>query len=149
MTRFRDSLNSKYFLLIQQGLWLMQKWKKSDSLSQLSLHDNPDLRQTFIYRLSQSKGIPVFYHCPAHANVLPIWRHCRVYAKVLPIWRHCRAHANVLPIWRHCPAHANVLPIWRHCPAHANVLPVWWHIAHLEFRFIFLKGLSTLRTSCW
>ena len=34
----------------------MQKWKKSDSLLQLSLHDHPDPRQTFIYRLSQSEG---------------------------------------------------------------------------------------------
>ena len=38
------------------GLWFMQKWKKSDSLLQLSLHDHPDPRQTFIYRLSQSEG---------------------------------------------------------------------------------------------
>lgn len=39
------------------GLWFMQKWKKSDSLLQLSLHDHPDPRQTFIYKLSQSEGV--------------------------------------------------------------------------------------------
>ncbi|XP_031559475.1 protein FAM135A-like [Actinia tenebrosa] len=42
------------------GLWLMQKWKKSEALTQLSLHDHEDLRQTCIYRLSQSKGLEYF-----------------------------------------------------------------------------------------
>jgi len=46
--------------LVSTGLWFMQKWKKSDSLLQLSLHDHPDPRQTFIYRLSQSEGLQHF-----------------------------------------------------------------------------------------
>ena len=35
------------------GMWFMQKWKKSGSLLQLSLKDRVDIRQTFLYRLSQ------------------------------------------------------------------------------------------------
>ncbi|PFX27339.1 Protein FAM135A [Stylophora pistillata] len=46
--------------LVSTGLWFMQKWKKSDSLLQLSLHDHSDPRQTFIYRLSQSEGLQYF-----------------------------------------------------------------------------------------
>lgn len=46
--------------LVSTGLWFMQKWKKSDSLLQLSLHDHPDPRQTFIYKLSQSEGLQYF-----------------------------------------------------------------------------------------
>ncbi|XP_078360921.1 protein FAM135A-like isoform X2 [Oculina patagonica] len=46
--------------LVSTGLWFMQKWKKSDSLLQLSLHDHADPRQTFIYRLSQSEGLQYF-----------------------------------------------------------------------------------------
>lgn len=46
--------------LVSTGLWFMQKWKKSDSLLQLSLHDHPDPRQTFLYKLSQSEGLQYF-----------------------------------------------------------------------------------------
>ena len=38
------------------GMWLMQKWKKSGSLLQLSLKDHADPRQTFLYKLSQKTG---------------------------------------------------------------------------------------------
>jgi hypothetical protein len=34
-------------------MWFMQKWKKSGSLLQLSLRDASDVRDTFLYRLSQ------------------------------------------------------------------------------------------------
>lgn len=37
-------------------MWLLQKWKKSDSLLQLSLNDSTDMRDTFIYKLSKTKG---------------------------------------------------------------------------------------------
>ncbi|XP_073968672.1 protein FAM135A isoform X1 [Rhodnius prolixus] len=39
--------------LVNMGMWFMQKWKKSGSLLQLSLRDAPDVRDTFLYRLSQ------------------------------------------------------------------------------------------------
>lgn len=39
--------------LINMGMWIMQKWKKSNSLLQLSLRDNSDLTKTFLYQLSQ------------------------------------------------------------------------------------------------
>jgi hypothetical protein len=32
-------------------MWIMQKWKKSGSLLQLSLKDHVDIRQTFLYNL--------------------------------------------------------------------------------------------------
>ena len=37
-------------------MWLLQKWKKSDSLLQLSLNDSADMRDTFMYKLSKKKG---------------------------------------------------------------------------------------------
>ncbi|KAK3706341.1 hypothetical protein QZH41_006607 [Actinostola sp. cb2023] len=37
-----------------------QKWKKSEALTELSLHDHDNLRQTYLYRLSQSKGLEYF-----------------------------------------------------------------------------------------
>lgn len=37
-------------------MWFMQKWKKSGSLLQLSLKDQQDPRQTFLYKLSQKPG---------------------------------------------------------------------------------------------
>lgn len=40
------------------GMWLLQKWKKSESLLQLSLNDSTDMRDTFIYKLSKKKGRP-------------------------------------------------------------------------------------------
>ncbi|BET03036.1 Protein of unknown function (DUF3657) [Nesidiocoris tenuis] len=39
--------------LVNMGMWFMQKWKKSGSLLQLSLRDAADVRDTFLYRLSQ------------------------------------------------------------------------------------------------
>ena len=38
----------------------MQKWKKSGSLLQLCLRDTPDLRQSFLYRLSQRSTLHHF-----------------------------------------------------------------------------------------
>jgi len=38
------------------GMWLIQKWKKSDCLLQLGFKDNVDLRKTFLYKLSRRKG---------------------------------------------------------------------------------------------
>ncbi|KAH9589995.1 hypothetical protein MS3_00010308 [Schistosoma haematobium] len=46
--------------LINMGIWVMQKIKKSESLSQLRLRDDPDLRNTYLYRLSTNPGLDLF-----------------------------------------------------------------------------------------
>uniref|UniRef100_A0A146MGZ2 Protein FAM135A n=6 Tax=Lygus hesperus TaxID=30085 RepID=A0A146MGZ2_LYGHE len=46
--------------LVNMGMWFMQKWKKSGSLLQLSLRDAADVRDTFLYRLSQRCNLPHF-----------------------------------------------------------------------------------------
>ncbi|XP_072046325.1 protein FAM135A-like [Amphiura filiformis] len=46
--------------LVNTGMWLMQKWKKSSSLLQLAFKDNSDIRQTFLYKLSKAKGLSLF-----------------------------------------------------------------------------------------
>jgi hypothetical protein len=38
--------------LVNMGMWLMQKWKKSCSLSQMSFKDHVDPRQTYLFKLS-------------------------------------------------------------------------------------------------
>lgn len=42
--------------LVNMAMWVMQKWKKSGSLIQLAMKDNPDPKSTFIYRLSEEPG---------------------------------------------------------------------------------------------
>ncbi|KAA3682082.1 uncharacterized protein DEA37_0004229 [Paragonimus westermani] len=46
--------------LVNMGMWVMQKWKKSESLAQLRLRDEPNLRQTYMYRLNASPGLDLF-----------------------------------------------------------------------------------------
>lgn len=46
--------------LVNMGMWVMQKWKKSESLSQLRLRDDADLRNTYMYHLSASPGLDLF-----------------------------------------------------------------------------------------
>uniref|UniRef100_A0A8C4QJJ1 DUF676 domain-containing protein n=1 Tax=Eptatretus burgeri TaxID=7764 RepID=A0A8C4QJJ1_EPTBU len=46
--------------LVNTGLWLMQKWKKSSSLLQLTCRDHTDPRQTFLYKLSMKPGLEHF-----------------------------------------------------------------------------------------
>ncbi|XP_076055096.1 protein FAM135A isoform X3 [Oratosquilla oratoria] len=46
--------------LVNMGMWFMQKWKKSGSLLQLALKDRVDIRQTFLYRLSQRSQLHQF-----------------------------------------------------------------------------------------
>lgn len=41
--------------IIDAGLWLLKKWKKSTCLGQLSLTDNKNYEETLIYRLSEYK----------------------------------------------------------------------------------------------
>ena len=45
-----------YVFVLFQGMWFMQKWKKSGSLLQLSLKDHSDPRETFLYKLSMKPG---------------------------------------------------------------------------------------------
>ncbi|XP_054722072.1 protein FAM135A-like [Uloborus diversus] len=46
--------------LVNMGMWFMQKWKKSGSLLQLAMKDSSNLRQTFLYKLSQKPGLEHF-----------------------------------------------------------------------------------------
>nr|CAD7600961.1 unnamed protein product [Timema genevievae] len=46
--------------LVNMGMWFMQKWKKSGSLLQLALRDTSDVRQSFLYRLSQRSNLHHF-----------------------------------------------------------------------------------------
>lgn len=41
-------------------MWLMQKWKKSSSLLQLQLKDAPQIRSTFMYKLSEKSNLHKF-----------------------------------------------------------------------------------------
>ncbi|XP_046554635.1 protein FAM135A-like [Haliotis rubra] len=48
--------------LVNMGMWFMQKWKKSGSLLQLSMKDQPDPRQSFLYKLSCKPVLQHFKH---------------------------------------------------------------------------------------
>lgn len=41
-------------------MWLLSRLKGSDSIVQLSCRDAPDLRQTFMYKLSQVSNLHLF-----------------------------------------------------------------------------------------
>ena len=43
-------------------MWVMKNWKKSKSLEQLSLKDQPDKRDAYVYQLSQQPGLSHFKH---------------------------------------------------------------------------------------
>jgi len=46
--------------LVSTGMWFMQKWKKSDSLLQLSFKDSNDMRKAYLYSLSRAPGLSSF-----------------------------------------------------------------------------------------
>ncbi|CAF3536336.1 unnamed protein product [Rotaria sordida] len=46
--------------LVNIGMWLMQKWKKSFSLSQMSFSDHIDPKQTYLYKLSKQPCLEFF-----------------------------------------------------------------------------------------
>ena len=48
--------------LVNMAMWVMQKWKKSGSLIQLAMKDNPDPKSTFIYKLSEEPGKLLVLH---------------------------------------------------------------------------------------
>ena len=46
--------------IISTGMWLMKQWKKSKSLAQLSLSDEKNLEDTYMYKLSCQDGLNWF-----------------------------------------------------------------------------------------
>ena len=48
------------FFSVNAGMWVMQRWKKSGSLQQLALKDHSDIRQTFMYKLSENSNLHLF-----------------------------------------------------------------------------------------
>jgi hypothetical protein len=55
-----------YFLnhlsLFHVGLQVLQAWRQSQCLSQICMADNPDMKETFMYKLSKSPGLEYFQH---------------------------------------------------------------------------------------
>jgi hypothetical protein len=41
-------------IFAKSGMWILQKWRKSSSLSQLSMTDAKDIEDTFLYKLSRA-----------------------------------------------------------------------------------------------
>ncbi|KRX48663.1 Uncharacterized protein T05_7528 [Trichinella murrelli] len=79
------------------GLWFMQKWKKSGSLRQLTMKDNADLRQCFLYQLSKLPcfeyfkyvllvGSPNDYYVPLHSALIQTTKSIHTAGNSL---RHC------------------------------------------------------------
>jgi pimeloyl-ACP methyl ester carboxylesterase len=46
--------------IIDAGMWILKKWKKSISLTQLSMSDAERMEDTYLYKLSQQKGLSWF-----------------------------------------------------------------------------------------
>ena len=46
--------------LVNAGMWVMQRWKKSGSLQQLALKDAADIRKTFMYKLAEKSNLHFF-----------------------------------------------------------------------------------------
>ncbi|EGR33815.1 serine esterase, putative [Ichthyophthirius multifiliis] len=46
--------------IIDTGIWILKRWKKSICLQQLTMADHQDIQQTFLYKLSQAKGLGWF-----------------------------------------------------------------------------------------
>jgi alpha-beta hydrolase superfamily lysophospholipase len=46
--------------LISAGLWVLKKWYGAKSLEQLSLSDNKNIKQCFLYRLAMTQGMEWF-----------------------------------------------------------------------------------------
>lgn len=46
--------------LVNAGMWMMQKWKKSGSLQQLALKDSGDIRKTFMFKLAEKSNLHLF-----------------------------------------------------------------------------------------
>jgi len=46
--------------MVSAGLWGLKKWRKSKFLEQMSMTDAADPKESFIYRLSKTKGVQYF-----------------------------------------------------------------------------------------
>lgn len=46
--------------IISTGMWFLSKWKKSESLTQLSMADSKNIEDSFLYKLSCSEGLEWF-----------------------------------------------------------------------------------------
>ena len=46
--------------IIDAGMWLIKKFKQSDSLKQLSMSDTADKRQSYLYQLSKDSSLQGF-----------------------------------------------------------------------------------------
>ena len=46
--------------IINAGMWVLKKWKGSQSLTQIGMSDNSDPKQTFLYKLSEKPGLEWF-----------------------------------------------------------------------------------------
>mmetsp|Transcript_10363 Transcript_10363/g.10329 ORF Transcript_10363/g.10329 Transcript_10363/m.10329 type:complete len:596 (+) Transcript_10363:303-2090(+) len=75
LSRFKDvmfafiSLSSPHLgvkhadsYLLEFGKWVIKKFDHSDCFDQLTMHDSENVRQTFIYQLSQLEGLGWFEH---------------------------------------------------------------------------------------
>mmetsp|Transcript_4229 Transcript_4229/g.4960 ORF Transcript_4229/g.4960 Transcript_4229/m.4960 type:complete len:176 (+) Transcript_4229:1304-1831(+) len=49
-------------VLVNTGMWFMRQWTKSAALDQLSMNDHEDIRQTFVYQLSEGDLLHLFNH---------------------------------------------------------------------------------------
>ncbi len=41
--------------LINAGMWVLKQWKKSKCLDQISLSDQKNLNETYLYKLSEAE----------------------------------------------------------------------------------------------
>lgn len=70
-------MGSKYnsSSLVDGGLWLLKKWRKSQSLMQMSMSDAPEIQNTCLYRLSELPGFCWFKNivlvCSTQDNYVP------------------------------------------------------------------------------
>lgn len=48
--------------VIDAGMWVLKKWSKSKCLQQLSMSDAKEYTNTYLYKLSQQKGLQNFKH---------------------------------------------------------------------------------------
>ncbi|OQV19719.1 Protein FAM135A [Hypsibius exemplaris] len=48
--------------IVTTGLWIFLKWRKAESLTQLALRDDPDMRNSFIYKLSERDAMHHFHY---------------------------------------------------------------------------------------
>lgn len=48
--------------MINAGLWVLKKWRKSKCLGQLTMSDSKDLEKTCLFEMSKMEGLEWFKH---------------------------------------------------------------------------------------